>query len=358
MMYMSAIMAAAPASEQRAQELANTRAQVVVRVKMSKDGTPPKPQRAMDLLSQCLAARSAEYATLERWVWNAWSKHADYEGTPPHFLGDADAVVIARARWWLKGRRYNKLKLARLGLYEVMVQSVDRYAVSDARTDELHKGRCILKLTLAQSSNAMTKIRSHLISLGFTTKELMEMNGGMRPSHRAYFCEELAWLHASAKLRDTVWVRLFSTDVDVKGSGTVTDVESTQGVRVRSFRDGARRQSTGDRKLQREMLRVLSEDVDEESDWASDEDVSIVPDAPAVDEADDSIQQRRRQRLMSTRPVAGRASNSWVRVKAEPEVGGGAGGSEGSGQSGESEESGGDSEESDEDAVSYDDKSD
>lgn len=118
-------------------------------------------------------------------------------------------------------------------------------------------------------------------------------------------------------MRSTVWVRLFKTDVEVKGSGSVADAESAQGPRIRTDKNGRRRTSVGDRKLQREMLNLLSADVGESSDWTTDEDVIPVT-VPSASSADESVDARRPAGLMCTVPVARAAGHATVMVKAEP----------------------------------------
>jgi len=78
----------------------------------------------------------------------------DYDG------GDDDENTRAISRWWLKGRRFLNTKRRRIALSNVCASFIDRYDVADALTDEYHKGRRVLRLTLAVIALILAKVRS------------------------------------------------------------------------------------------------------------------------------------------------------------------------------------------------------
>lgn len=111
-LYLDSIMTAAPASEERAHELGAMLAETSKRRKKTDDDRNVKPQRRQDLMSQCANVKTAEFASLCRWVRDAWKKACDFEGRSPALAGTEKDVKKNRARWWLKGLRYIKLKTA------------------------------------------------------------------------------------------------------------------------------------------------------------------------------------------------------------------------------------------------------
>ncbi|KAK1860850.1 hypothetical protein I4F81_003436 [Pyropia yezoensis] len=88
-MYLASIMAAAPASLERAKELRHTGAETVPRKHKGKpkEGGSGSKRRVNDLLGLCEMARSAVYGALTRWIIHRWQYHAksyDSAGfTPP-----------------------------------------------------------------------------------------------------------------------------------------------------------------------------------------------------------------------------------------------------------------------------------
>ena len=82
------------------------------------------------------------------------TSEVDYDGT------DDDEHTREISRWWLKGWRFLNTKRRRIALYNVCACFIDRYEVADALTDEYHKGRRVLRLTLAVIALILAKVRS------------------------------------------------------------------------------------------------------------------------------------------------------------------------------------------------------
>lgn len=95
------------------------------------------------------------------------------------------------------------------------------------------------------------QVRAQLLlwSLGRDGKQ--KVFGGLTPSHRAIFCEELAALYESARSPDCVWVRLFKTDVDEDDCASLKDPEVTLGTRTFAARRGPSGSSTATRTSRR-----------------------------------------------------------------------------------------------------------
>lgn len=162
-----------------------------------------------------------------------------------------------------------------------------------------------------------SQVRAQLLlwSLGRDGKQ--KVFGGLTPSHRAFFCEELAALYESARSPDCVWIRLFKTDVDEDDCASLKDPEVTLGTRTFAARRGAKRKFNGDENKQKQTLRHLCDStIEEESDFTSDDEVVLVT-PPSVTVAPKSRDQLRLQRLMSAKPM--RDSVPAVKVKLERE---------------------------------------
>ncbi|KAK1867016.1 hypothetical protein I4F81_009527 [Pyropia yezoensis] len=323
-MYLASFMAAAPASLDRAKELRHTVAETVPRKLKGKpkEGGSGSKRRVNDLLELCGMARSAVYGALTRWIIHRWQYHAKFYDsagfTPPDeedegedgVRGEGEKVrAKARAqdtrakaaRWWLRGRRYLKTKKGRLALYQIAAEFIRNLDVDNAKTTAIHKGRVRAQLLLW--------------SLGRDGKQ--KVFGGLTPSHRAIYCEELAALYESARSPDCVWVWLFKTDVDEDDCASLKDPEVTLGTRTFAARRGAKRKFNGDEDKQKETLRHLCDStIEEESDFTSDDEVVLVT-PPSVTVAPKSRDELRMQRLMSTEPM--RDSVPGVKVKMERE---------------------------------------
>ncbi|KAK1867565.1 hypothetical protein I4F81_010071 [Pyropia yezoensis] len=339
-MYLASIMAAAPASRERANELRHTVADTVPRKHKGKpkEGGSGSKRRVNDLLGLCGMARSATYGALTRWIIHRWQYHAKFYDsagfTPPDEEDEGEdgvrgegeeARAEARAqdtrakaaRWWLRGRRYLKTKKGRLALYQIAAEFIRNLDVDNAKTTAIHKGRVVLRLRLCQLAIILAKVRAQLLlwSLGRDGKQ--KVFGGLTPSHRAIFCEELAALYESARSPDCVWVRLFKTDVDEDDCASLKDPEVTLGARTFAARRGGKRKFNGDEDKQKETLRHLCDStIEEESDFTSDDEVVLVT-PPSVTVAPKSRDELRMQRLMSTEPM--RDSVPGVKVKMERE---------------------------------------
>ncbi|KAK1868840.1 hypothetical protein I4F81_011322 [Pyropia yezoensis] len=339
-MYLASIMAAVPASLERAKELRHAVAETVPRKHKGKpkEGGSGSKRRVNDLLGLCGMARSAVYGALTRWIIHRWQYHAKFYDsagfTPPDEEDEGEdgvrgegeeARAKARAqdsrakaaRWWLRSRRFLKTKKGRLALYQIAAEFIRNLDVDNAKTKAIHKGRVVLRLRLCQLAIILAKVRAQLLlwSLGRDGKQ--KVSGGLTPSHRAIFCEELAALYVSARSPDCVWVRLFETDVDEDDCTSLKDPEVTLGARTFGARRGAKRKFNGDEDKQKETLRHLCDSTtEEESDFTSDDEVVLVT-PPSVAVAPKSRDELRMQRLMSTEPM--RDSVPGVKVKMERE---------------------------------------
>ncbi|KAK1860726.1 hypothetical protein I4F81_003314 [Pyropia yezoensis] len=331
-MYLASIMAAAPASLERAKELRHTVAETVPRKhkEKPKEGGSGSKRRVNDLLGLCGMARSAVYGALTRWIIHRWQYHAKFydsagftppdeddegedgvrgEGEEAREKARAQDTRAKAARWWLRGRRYLKTKKGRLALCQIAAEFIRNLDVDNAKTTGIHKGRVVLRLRLCQLAIILAK------SLGRDGKQ--KVFRGLTPSHRAIFCEELAALYESARSPDSVWVRLFKTDVDEDDCASLKDPEVTLGTRTFAARRGAKRKFNGDEDKQKETLRHLCDStIEEESDFTSDDEVVLVT-PPSVTVATKSRDELRMQRLMSTEQM--RDSVPGVKVKMELE---------------------------------------
>eukprot|EP00170_Pyropia_yezoensis_P002549 contig_10697_g2553 len=146
--------------------------------------------------------------------------------------------------------------------------------MKDACTDQYHKGRRVLSLLLAVIALIVAKIRSQLLLDAYGHAALKKMMGGLNPSHRAYFCEELAALHAAAVKPDCQWIKLFATDVKDPFCAAVKDPDSTLRTRTRVDKIGRRTLYVGVQSSLQGILDLLNDDsLSEESDLSSDDDV-------------------------------------------------------------------------------------
>ncbi|KAK1869135.1 hypothetical protein I4F81_011617 [Pyropia yezoensis] len=217
----------------------------------------------------------------------------------------------------MRGRRYLKTKKGRLALCQIAAEFIRNLDVDNAKTTAIHKGRVVLRLRLCQLAIILAKVRAQLLlwSLGRDGKQ--KVLGGLTPSHRAIFCEELVALYESARSPDCAWVRLFKTDVDEDDCASLKDPEVTLGTRTFAARRGAKRKFNGDEDKQKETLRHLCDStIEEELVFTSDDEVVLVT-PPSVTVAPKSRDELRMQRLMSTEPM--RDSVPAVKVKMERE---------------------------------------
>jgi len=90
-----------------------------------------------------------------------WASRVVYDTTEVDYDGsDNDEHTRAISPWWLKGRRFLNTNRGRIALYNVCASFIDRYDVADALTDEYHKGRRVLRFTLAVIALILAKVRS------------------------------------------------------------------------------------------------------------------------------------------------------------------------------------------------------
>jgi len=90
-----------------------------------------------------------------------WTSLVVYDTTEVDSDGsDNDEHTRAISRWWLKGRRFLNTKRGRIALQNACASFIDRYDVADALTDDYHKGRRVLRLTLAVIALILAKVRS------------------------------------------------------------------------------------------------------------------------------------------------------------------------------------------------------
>ncbi|KAK1860645.1 hypothetical protein I4F81_003233 [Pyropia yezoensis] len=329
-MYLASIMATAPASLERAKELRHTVAETVRRKHKGKpkEGGSGSKRRVNDLLGLCGMARSAVYGALTRWIIHRWQYHAKFydsagftppdeedggedgvrgEGEEARAKARAQDIRAKAARWWSRGRRASSYLRSRPDTWYCVVGSCSvASTVSWMYTVGVS---CVVAFPV--------KVRAQLLlwSLGRDGKQ--KVFGGLTPSHRAIFCEELAALYESARSPDCEWVRLFKTDVDEDDCASLKDPEVTLGTRTFAARRGAKRKFNGDEDKQKETLRHLCDStIEEESDFTSDDEVVLVT-PPSVTVAPNSRDELRMQRLMSTEPM--RDSVPGVKVKMERE---------------------------------------
>ncbi|KAK1860016.1 hypothetical protein I4F81_002608 [Pyropia yezoensis] len=172
-MYLASIMAAAPASLERAQDLRHTVAETVPRKHKGKpkEGGSGSKRRVSDLLGLCGMARSAVYGALTRWIIHRWQYHPKFydsagftppdeedegedgvrgEGEEARAKARAQDTRAKAARWWLRGRRYLKTKKGRLALYQIAAEFIRDLDVDNAKTTAIHEGRVVLRLRLCQ----------------------------------------------------------------------------------------------------------------------------------------------------------------------------------------------------------------
>lgn len=155
-MYIASIMAVAPASMERAEELARQVAAVNARPKKEETSSAT---RTTDILGQCAQARSTAYHSLCTWVWSSWTAMVEYESTEVDYRGnDESKRTAAIGMWWLKGRRYLNTKSGRAALYNLCAAYINRYGMEDAYTDQYHKGRRVLSLLLAVIALIVAKV--------------------------------------------------------------------------------------------------------------------------------------------------------------------------------------------------------
>lgn len=180
-MYLASIMAAAPASLERAKELRHTVAETVPRKHKGKpkEGGSGSKRRVNDLLGLCGMARSAVYGALTRWIIHRWQYHAKFydsagftppdeedggedgvrgEGEEARAKARAQDTRAKAARWWLRGRRYLKTKKGRLALYQIAAEFIRNLDVDNAKTTAIHKGRVVLRLRLCQLAIILAKV--------------------------------------------------------------------------------------------------------------------------------------------------------------------------------------------------------
>lgn len=180
-MYLASIMAAAPASLERAMELRHTVAETVPRKHKGKpkEGGSGSKRRVSDLLGLCGMARSAVYGALTRWIIHRWQYHAKFyesagftppdeedggedgvrgEGEEARAKARAQDTRAKAARWWLRGRRYLKTKKGRLALYQIAAEFIRNLDVDNAKTTAIHKGRVVLRLRLCQLAIILAKV--------------------------------------------------------------------------------------------------------------------------------------------------------------------------------------------------------
>ena len=181
--YIGVIATAAPATFERAEEIASLPA--VVR---QKDQSPQetkqlkkqakgaiaqaggvtnatRKRRIQDIMAFCGGARSAEHSTLGRSVWTSWSPAA--QSTEISNMDDGDAnlpaaeLVKKRALWWLQGRRYIKTDAGRKGVYDAMLSYLSRTGAGQSRhTNTINNGRLVLRIHLCQLAFVLTKVRT------------------------------------------------------------------------------------------------------------------------------------------------------------------------------------------------------
>jgi len=160
-MYIACIMAVAPASIERAEVLARETEVVNARLRPADAKKTTATARTTEILGQCALARSTAHHGLSTWIWSIWTSLVVYDTTEVAYDGsDNDEHTRAISRWWLTGRRFLNTKRGRIELYNVCASFIDRYDVADALTDEYHKGRQVLRLTLAIIALILAKVRS------------------------------------------------------------------------------------------------------------------------------------------------------------------------------------------------------
>ncbi|OSX81117.1 hypothetical protein BU14_0025s0001 [Porphyra umbilicalis] len=110
------------------------------------------------------------------------------------------------------------------------------------------------------------------------------MYSGVTPSHRAVWCEELAWLHAEANKEQCIWVRMFMTDKDDENCATVNDPESPwrPAPKARNGRQLTNRGSGASKGTLMQALALILDESIEEEDEVHDDDVRIVVGHPQV----------------------------------------------------------------------------
>jgi len=155
------IMAVAPASIERAEVLARETAVMNARLRPANAEKTTTTARTTDILGQCALDRSTDHHGLSTWIWSMWTSLVVYDTSEVDYDGtDDDEHTREISRWWLKGWRFLNTKRRRIALYNVCACFIDRYEVADALTDEYHKGRRVLRLTLAVIALILAKVRS------------------------------------------------------------------------------------------------------------------------------------------------------------------------------------------------------
>jgi len=153
------------------------------------------------------------------------------------------------------------------------------HALRDKLTPRTLLSRVALRDASVTTPGDSPQIRNNLWLQAYTKAVISAMYSGVTPSHRAVWCEELAWLHAEANKEQCIWVRMFKTDEDNENCATVNDPESPSRPAPKA-NDGRQLTKSGSGASKGTLMQALAlmlDELIEEEDEVDNDDVRSEP---------------------------------------------------------------------------------